>query len=239
MHGDNIMKYIVAFVLLGLAAYAGVFILYTGIRDTLSYKRSPVTLSSITYEDFVDGMALSAKVDRQFGTPGFTNTVRQKFFGTEVGEAAVQHFYLIPAGKITDPTIQRYMLICVTDEEDIEAIENLYSERLYSVGSGAAFECRGVLKEAPPEFIERCVNYIIWKPRLLKDPEYLDMLGDDSLSAPQQVEGYNAMSKYVFYVQHNDGKHALLIIIGSAVTVVSGGLIALVAVKKHRENSGY
>ncbi len=233
------MKYIVAFVLLGLAAYAGVFILYTGIRDTLSYKRSPVTLSSITYEDFVDGMALSAKVDRQFGTPGFTNTVRRRFFGTEVGEAAVQHFYLIPAGKISKPTEQRYMLICVTDEEDIKAIESLYSERLDLIGSGAAFECTGVLEEAPPEFIKKSVDYILYKPRLIKDPDYLDLLGDDMLSIRVPANGYNAMCKYVFYVQHNDGKHTLLIIIGSAVIVVSGGLIALVAVKKHRENSGY
>lgn len=233
------MKYIVTFVLLGLAAYAGVFMLYTGIQQNMKFNDLPVALSSITNDDLVDGMTISAKVDRQFGKMHFTRSVRRNFLGFEFGEPVVQHFYMIPAGKISIPQEQYYMLICVTEEEDIKALDDLYSERLSSTGSGTPLEVGGILAEAPPQYIEDAVNYIIWKPRLIKDPDYLDLLGDDALSAPTHINGYNHLCKYIFYVRHDKGGDALLIIVGAAVTVVSVGLIALTAIKKHRESSGY
>lgn len=234
------MKYIVTFVLLGLAAYAGVFMLYTGIQQNMKFNDSSVALSSITDDDLVEGMAMSAKVDRQFGKMRFTRSARRNFLGFEFGEPVVQHFYLIPAGKISIPQEQCYMLICVTDEEDIKALDDLYSESLSSAGSGTPFEVGGILAEAPPQYVEDAVNYIIWKPRLIKDPDYLDLLGDDALSAPTHINGYNHLCKYIFYVRHEKSGGALpVIIVGAAVTVVSVGLIALTAIKKHRESTGY
>lgn len=233
------MKYIIAFVLLGLVTYAGVFLLISGIKQSFENNRSPIMMTSVPRQQYTNGMAVSAQIDRQLGKMRFTNTVRRKAFDIEFGEPIVQHYYLIPAGKVLSPPEQYYMLICVTDDEDIKALDALYSEKLRPVGSVTPLECRGVLTGMDPPFVEEIISYLVNNPQLIKDEEYMDLIGDASLVTPTLINGYNHVCQYVFYVQHNNGSEIPLIITGAALTVIGAGCIALLAVKKHRESSGY
>ncbi len=97
------MKYIIAFVLLGLVTYAGVFLLSSGIKQSVENKRSPIMMTSVPWQQYTKGMAVSVKIDRQHGKMRFTNTVRRKVFDIEFGDPIVQHYYVIPAGKVLLP----------------------------------------------------------------------------------------------------------------------------------------
>ncbi|MBD5384128.1 MAG: hypothetical protein HDR72_03905 [Ruminococcaceae bacterium] len=232
------MKYIIAFVLLGLVTYAGVFLLYYGIRQSVENNRSPIAMTSVPWQQYVSGMAVSARIDQQFGKR-FTATVKRKIFDIEYGEPIVQHYYVIPAGKVFSPTEQYYMLICVTDEEDVRALDGLYSEKLLTVGSETPFECRGVLGAMDPPFVEELSEFFVYKAQLIKDEELVEIFGDPALTMPTHINGYNRICQYVFYVQKSKGGEELPIIIGAALTAAGAGGIALLAVKKHRESTGY
>lgn len=234
------MKYIIAFVLLGLVAYAGVFLLYYGIRQSVESNRSPIAMTSVPCRQYVEEMSVSAKIDRQFGKI-FTATVRRKIFDIEYGEPIVQHYYVIPAGRVFSPTEQYYMLICVTDEEDVKALDGLYSEKLLMVGSETSFECRGVLKKMDPPFVEDMAVYLEYNAHLIRSEELVDLLGDPELIAATAtyVNGYNHTCQYVFYVQRSDGSEIMIITTGAVLTVVGAGGIALFAIKKRRESTGY
>lgn len=233
------MKYIIAFVLLGLVTYAGVFLLSSGIKQSVENKRSPIMMTSVQWQQYTKGMAVSAKIDRQHGKMRFTNTVRRKVFDIEFGYPIVQHYYVIPAGKVLLPPEQYYMLLCVTDEEDIKALDALYSEKLSPIGSVEPLECRGVLAEMDPPFVEELMIFLMENAQLIKDEELVEILGDPSLVMPTYINGYNHICQYVFYVQNNNGSEGPLIITGAALTVIGAGIIALLAIKKHRESSGY
>lgn len=232
------MKYIIAFVLLGLVTYAGVFLLYDGIRQSVENNRPPIAMTSVPWQQYVSGMAVSAKINQQFGKR-FTAAASRKIFGIEYGEPIVQHYYVIPAGKVFSPPEQYYMLICVTDEEDVKTLDGLYSEKLLTVGSETPFECRGVLKEMDPPFAEDMSEFLASNSQLIKDKELLDLFGESVLVAATVINGYNHTCQYVFYVQKNKGGEELPITIGAALTVVGAGGIALLAIKKHRESTGY
>lgn len=233
------MKYIIAFVLLGLVTYAGVFLLYSGIKQSAANNRNPVMLTSVPQEQYTKGMTVSARIDRQLGKMRFITTARRKIFDIEYGEPIDYHYYVIPAGKVLSPPEQYYMLICVSDEEDVKALDALYSEKLRPIGTAEPIEFRGVLAEMDPPFTDRVIYYLVNNPRLIVDEEYMELIGEDSLVTPTLINGYNHVCQYVFYVQHNDGSEIPLIITGAALTVVGAACIALLALKKHRERSGY
>ena len=93
------MKYIIAFVLLGLVAYAGVLLLSSGIKQSVENKRSPIMMTSVPWQQYTKGMAVSVKIDRQHGKMRFTNTVRRKVFDIEFGDPIVQHYLCYPRGN--------------------------------------------------------------------------------------------------------------------------------------------
>lgn len=232
------MKYIIAFVLLGLVTYAGVFLLYDGIRQSVENNRPPIAITSVPWQQYVSGMAVSAKINQQFGKR-FTATKRRKIFDIEYGEPIVQHYYVIPAGKVFSPPEQYYMLICVTDEEDVKALDGLYSKKLLKVGSETPFECSGVLGQMDIPFAEDMAEFLSSNSQLIKDEKYFDLFGTEALVPATEINGYNHTCKYIFYVQKNKGGEEMPIIIGAALTVVGAGGIALFAIKKRRESTGY
>lgn len=232
------MKYIIAFVLLGLVTYAGVFLLYDGIRQSVKNNRPPIAITNVPWQQYVSGMAVSARIDQQFGKR-FTAAASRKIFGIEYGEPIVQHYYVIPAGKVFSPPEQYYMLICVTAEEDVKALDGLYSKKLLKVGSETPFECSGVLGQMDLPLAEDMAEFLSINSQLIKDEKYFDLFGTEALVPATEINGYNHTCQYVFYVQKNKGGEELPIIIGAALTVVGAGGIALFAIKKHRESTGY
>ena len=90
-----------------------------------------------------------------------------------------------------------------------------------------------------PPFVEELMIFLMENAQLIKDEELVEILGDPSLVMPTYINGYNHICQYVFYVQNNTGSEGPLIITGAALTVIGAGVIALLAIKKHRENSGY
>lgn len=232
------MKYIIAFVLLGLVTYAGVFLLVSELTRQADITRRSVSLSSVSPQQYVSGMNVNEKLDRQLGKI-LTAETKRKVFDIEFGEPLVQHYYVIPAGKVLSPPEQYYMLICVTDDEDIKALDALYSEKLRPVGSVTPFECSGVLAEMDPPFVDKIISYLVHNPQLIKDEELMDMIGDTALVTPTLINGYNHVCQYVFYVQNNNGSEIQLIVTGAALTAVGAGGIVLLAIKKHRESTGY
>ncbi|MBD5128505.1 MAG: hypothetical protein HDT43_01050 [Ruminococcaceae bacterium] len=232
------MKYIIAFVFLGLVTYAGVFLLFAGIQQNAGNNSLPVSLASVPCQQYVVGMSVNSNVDRQFGKV-FTTSTRRRIFDVAYGDPITQHYYVIPAGKIFSPPEQDYMLICVTDEEDVKAMDELRSENLSAAGSGTPLAVSGVLGDMDPPFVEKMSNYFIFHAQLIKDEALVDLVGDPALTMPTYTNGFNHISPYVFYVQRNGGKDFLLIIIGAVVTLVGAGGIVLLALKKHRESTGY
>lgn len=226
------MKYIVAYVLFGLVAYAGVSLLFSGIRQAGVSVQKPIPLSSISREGYTSGMAVSAKINQQLGKLRSTTTTRLELFGIEFGEPVVQYYYVIPAGAVTEPSEQRYMLLCVTTDEDVAALDGLYSPELLAAGdsAGEPLECEGVLTKMETSLVDKLIYYLMNNGHLVGWSRYFDTT---------DTYCYNHISQYTFYVHRNKGGEALPIIIGAALTAVGAGGIVLLAVKKHRESTGY
>ncbi|MCM1166008.1 MAG: hypothetical protein NC299_09195 [Lachnospiraceae bacterium] len=231
------MKHIVAFVLLGIVTYAGISFAASGIRIAAESSRTPIALTGVPQNEYIAGMSVGAKLDRQFGKIGRT-AVRQEFLGFEFGEPLAQYYYVIPAGKITKPQEQYYMLVCASGDS-AAALDGLFSEELSAVGEGAPLECSGVLVEMNPNDVETFMLFLTNNAQLIKSEELVDLVGDPSLTMPTTTNAYNHICRYVFYVHSSSSGEALPIIIGAALTLVGAGGIALVAVKLHREKTGY
>lgn len=206
------MKRIIAFVFLGIVIYAGIFIIFYGINDYAIAMNDPITLEMTLR----DGMPIKDKISEQCGALG-KKTSRARLLGIPVSKETETYFYIIPIGDSMD-----YMLIAVTDPEDIEAVKN--------VSAGNEFGFTGIVRSLDSADSEELRFYLMNHPHLIGMESSLYIL---------QTAAAAHVVNYAIYVQDLKEPDPMPIIVGAAAVIVGAGLAALLIVKIVRERTGY
>lgn len=221
------MKRIIAFVFLGLLIYAGGFVIYYSFRDLIINTTVPADISTITPEGFYTGLMVDGSVYQVLDEIR-TETVQPKLLGIPVGKAIKQHYYVLPLG-----TSQKYMLLAVSDERDLEMIEQIKTKKPKERDPEApALEIVGVAEEIPPLDQTELKYYLM---------AHLDLIGigDDVFVRPNETLVANHVVPYIIYVKHPGSADYVPLIIGIAMCVVGIGLVVLLIVRIKREKEYY
>lgn len=227
------MKSVIAFVLLGLLTYAGAVFLFSGISNGMADAGEPLPLKDISPESYHDDLKVDAEI---FQTVGELSTVRRvpnKFFGVEIGEPRLIHYYIIPVGEVQkDLSKQKYMLIGASSEEDLAVLEEL-TVRLPRPITDAYDKTRlkfvGIMTEM--SYAQRQEVQLV-----MADRTDLISVG---LRLPNIAYIDNHICPYTLYIRRSSGGSLPAVIAGAAMTIVGVGGIILLLIKKHREKSGY
>lgn len=221
------MKRIIAFVFLGLLIYAGGFVIYYSFADLKMNTTVPTDISTITPEGFYTGLVVDGSVYQVLDEIR-TETVQPKLLGIPVGKAVKQHYYVLPFG-----TSQKYMLLAVSDERDLEIIERIKTKNPKERDPKApALEIFGVVGEIPPLDQTELKYYLM---------AHLDLIGigDDVFVRPIETLVANHVVPYTIYVKHPGSADYVPLIIGIAMCVVGIGLAALLIIRIKREKEYY
>lgn len=208
------MKRIIAFVFLGLLIYAGILVIIFGVDDIVSSLSTPVTLDSyISVGNTVDDT-----LDTVIGKLS-TKTIRSSILGTLFKDPIVRYYYIIPVGE--EPN---YMVIAVTDPDDVEAIEN--------IKSGGDFPFTGRIYGMDHDVRENLTYYLMANPHLI---------GEKAENQVYIIEllARGRIAPYVINVCDIGPPNYATLIIGVILFIVGAGLAALLIVKIVREKTGY
>lgn len=208
------MKRIIAFVFLGLLIYASIFVIVYGVDDIVSSLSAPVTLDSYisvgnTVDDTLD--TVTGKLS--------TKTFKSGVWGTLFKDPIVRHYYVIPVGEQPN-----YMVIAVTDPDDVEAIEN--------IKSGGDFPFTGRIYEMDYDVRENLTYYLISNPRLIGEKAENQIYIIEMLARSR-------IAPYMIDVCDIGPPSYATLIIGVILFIVGAGLAALLIVKIIREKTGY
>lgn len=206
------MKRVIAFVILGLLIYAGGFVTVYGALDIAAGLGTPHALGSNIHS----GLIINDKLGSVAGKLGVEN-FRSSFLGVEFGEPTARHYFVIPAGDT-----QNFMLIAVTDPDDVEAIEN--------VNSGGDFSFTGRIVDMDPSIRNKMIEFIVNNPHLVNGENQVYTI---------EIIAANHTVPYIIEVRDFGNPDYLPLIVGAAMLVIGGGLAALLIVKIVRERSGY
>lgn len=206
------MKRIIAFVFLGILIYAGIFVTVYGVGEFMILLNDPGTLEMT----FQDGLPIEDKIVEQSGYLG-QRTTQAALFGAPFGKQTVTYFYVIPVGDMP-----KYMLIGVTDPEDIKAVEN--------VSEKDPFKFTGTLRSMNDSTYERLKGYLMDNRGLINGENAVYNLN---------VIAENHMIAYVIYVGELKSPDPVPVIVGAAMILVGAGLAALLTVRIVRERTGY
>lgn len=227
------MKSVIAFVLLGLLTYAGAVFLFSGIYNGMTDAGEPLPLKDISPEGYYDGLKVDAEIYQTVGELGTTRKIPNKFFGVEIGEPRVEHYYIIPVGEVqNDLSKQKYMLIGASSKEDLAVLKELtvrLPRPVTNASDKACLKFVGIMTEM--SYAQR--QEVQW---VMSDRTDLITVG---LGLPNIAYIDNHICPYTLYIRRSSGGSLPAIIAGAALTVAGMGGITLLLIKKHREKSGY
>lgn len=228
------MKSVIAFVLLGLLTYAGAVFLFSGISNGMTDAKDPLLLKDISPERYDDGLKVDAEIYQTVGELSTIRKVPNKFFGVEIGEPRLMHYYIIPVGEIkNDLAEQKYMLLCASSKEDLALLDNLMvrlPRPITDTSDKAAIKFTGIITEMNYELRQEMQTFLAYKN---------DLITTYGLGAPDSAYADRHIIPYTLYIRRSSGGSLPAIIAGAALTVVGVGGIILLLIKKHREKSGY
>lgn len=206
------MKRIIAFVFFGIIIYTGIYVTIYGTREYMTNMNKPISFNMTLR----DSIPISDKIDTQYGILG-KKTNQTTLLGIPISKETITYFYVVPIGDHPD-----YLLLAVTDPEDIEAIEKVSPDNEFSF--------TGVVKSLDNDASMRLRNYLCDNPDLIGQEQSLYIL---QTAAAAHVAGY------AVYVQDLKDPDPIPIIVGAAIILVGAGLAALLTVRIVRERTGY
>lgn len=206
------MKRIISFVFLGLLVYAGIYVMIYGMAEYSAALDVPSSLDMPLEHSFM----IRDRVSEQFGSI-IKQKNQPKLFGVPIGAETTTYFYVISIGDHPD-----YLLLAVTDPEDIEAIEN--------ASPGNEFEFTGIVREMDHGTEQFMIDFLTAHP---------DLIGLETSFYIVQTVVTSHIARYVIYVRDIGEPDITPIIAGAAMILVGGGLAALLIIRIVRERTGY
>lgn len=226
------MKRIIAFVLLGLLVYAGGFVIYYAAVDLKINNDIPVYLDNIGSDNIHTGLVAEGSV-YQVIEEVYTVKYQSRLFGVPIGKEITQHFYALPLG---DSDNYKFMLIAASEQEDVEALERLKTNKPRERGNDdPALHVYGVMEETPANDAKKLKDLLLY--------EHPKLIGYDDL-APYRLESVanNHVIPYTFYIKHienGSGADYIPLYIGIGMCAAGIGLAVLLILRIKDERQGY
>lgn len=213
--------------------YAGGYLLFFGIKSAVSYSAVPKSFDFLTPESCSEGLIVEGEIYQTVGELyGVGEYVRPNFLGIPIGEKIRHRFFVIPMGLEEDLYFQRYMLVCVSDEEDIEALSALERWRPGERGpDDPAIHFRGTLSENDRNKRMALVQFLMNNPGALFGAEWGMKFGEAMFQ--------NRVVPYTIYVDNRESADYSPIIIGGVLCAVGITLSVILILRIKGEREGY
>ena len=207
--------------------------MYYGITDAAAYSVYPRDFDALDADSCREGLQVSCDIYQAVvEIKSLQQRVQPEIMGIPIGKEVLHTYFLIPLGLEEDIYYQKYILLCVSGEEDAEAIREIIrkspSERK---PDSPSITFRATLRENSNSSNNAAANYISSNYKALMGIDFVRTTGNQ-LFATRVVP-------YTLTKDYRDKADPLPIIIGGALVLVGAGLSVLLAAKIKREKGGY
>lgn len=223
------IKRILAFVLLLILAYVGVYMVIYGVDRYTLYSGAERNFNMMSSSELQP--KLNLKGDIQTVTKMlYRDTVTSEILGIPVGKATL-FYYIMPIGYQENVDKQEYCLIAVSNPDDVTVVEKLMKDDAVPLDPDAPrFEFRGMALDIPTELYQRFKKYL--------QDKYYDEESIHDILYGANVDGN--LVPYVIYVKSkNDENMILPIAVGGASAVLGVGLFILLAISTYKKAHMY
>lgn len=222
------IKRIIAFVLLAVLIYGGVYITVFGFGEYMRFSRVERVFRGKP-EDLAHGLNIKGSVETVTEKLG-SEDITRKILGIPIGGKAKRYFYALPLGYAEDKEDQKYCVIAVVDEKDVETLDGLLkSSPAPSDPNAPRFEFRGYVINSYLDVQTALSNYL------------KDVYTRDSLIPIPKLKNVNKyIAPYTIYVKTAvDDNYPMTITIGLIAALIGAGLFVILAVRTYRKAHEY
>lgn len=221
------IKRIIAFVLLVILAYAGVYMVIYGTERYVLYSGTERNFNTMSAQELQPNLNIKGSIETVMKML-YSENVSSDILGIPIG-STTRYYYVMPIGYQKNIKQQQYCLIAVSDPDDVAAVEKLMKDEPVPLDPNAPqFEFRGIALNTTTGM------YLMFKDYLQK---YYYVPEKDFLSYPK-VD--NNLIPYTIHVKgKNEGSFTLPIIIGGVCAVLGVGLFILLAIRTYRKAHMY
>ena len=220
------IKKILAFVLLILLTYVGVYMAIYGAERYMLYSATERNFDLMSGSELQPNLNVKGNIDAVTHLL-YTETVSSEILGIPVG-GTERYYYVLPVGYQTDRDKQQYCVLAVSEPDDIEAVGKLIKGR--SDPDAPRFEFRGISMDMSDEVYHKFKAYL--------QNEYRDEFDLHDLLFNANVD--SNLVPYVIYVKGKKDTNFLTPIIAGGVCAVLGiGLFILLAIRTYRKAHMY
>ena len=229
------IKRILAFVLLIILAYAGVYMVIYGAERYMLFSGTERDFDLMSASELQPQLNIKGSIETVTQLV-HTETVTSDIFGIPIGRAT-RYYYVVPIGYSEDYDKQQYCTIAVSGNDAISAVEKLMKEKPVPLDPNAPrYEFRGLALDTPNEVYMKFKAY-------LEDEYTDDEIGAEEFDIHEILFGadvtYNLVPYTIYVKSKNDDKSILPIGIGAACAVLGVGLFILLAINTHRKKHMY
>lgn len=220
------IKRIIAFVLLGLMIYGGVYITLFGISENARFSGVERTFYNRS-EDLSNGLNIKGSVETVTSVLG-SEDITRTMLGMPIGGRSKRYFFALPLGCAENKEDQKYCVIAAVDPKDVEALKALMkNEPAPSDPNAPRFEFRGFVTDNRLDVQTSLSNY-------------LHGIYDTDFHIYTHKNVNKNIAPYTIYVKSDtDDDYPLAITIGLIATVVGSGLFVLLVIGTYRKAHKY
>lgn len=224
------IKRIIAFVLLFLLAYIGVYMVIYGVGRYTLYSGPERDLDHMSSSELQPKLNVRGSIETVTHLL-YTETVVSDILGIPIG-SAMQYYYVMPIGYEKDHDKQRYCLIAVSGNDNITAVEKLMKDKPVPLDANAErFEFRGMSLSMSNELYQKFKAYLE------------GIYSDYEFNIHDIIFGANVndnLVPYVIYVKgKNDSEFLMPLVVGGVCAVLGIGLFILLAIRTYRKAHMY
>lgn len=222
------IKKILAFVLLLLLAYAGVYMAIYSAERYMLYSGTERNFEMMSGSELQPNLNVKGSIETVTHLL-YTETVSSNILGIPIGSTK-RYYYVLPVGYQADYNKQQYCVFAVSGSDNAAAVEELMKSRPVPPDSAAPrFEFQGISMDMSDEVYQQFKAY-------LQDEYHDESIHDFLLGA--NVD--HNLVPYIIYVKgKNDNNLLTPIIVGGVCAVLGIGLFILLAIRTYRKAHMY
>lgn len=218
------IKRCIAFVLLALLIYGGVYFTVYGMREYTKYSGTERGFYS-RKEDLSDGLNIKGSVEtvtKLLGSEDITKTI----LGIPLKQVR-RYYFALPLGYAEDKNNQQYCVIAAENDKDVEALKSLLKSAPAPLDPNAPrFEFHG-------HVMPTTLNVQTTLTEYLRSDVYTSWIFDEAI---YKNVSHN-IAPYIIYVRSatDDNYSMMTITIGLIVMLAGTGLFILLAVNTYKK----